>query len=166
MVPGISYLLHTVRDVGLMSCEHDTDGAVYTLGTSTRSFDEFAALLSSHGIQVVADVRRFPSSRFEHFCQPNLARSLAEMGIEYIYMGGELGGYRKGGYRGFTATAEFQEAVAELERVARERETAVVCAERFPWHCHRRFIALELEGRGWQVIHIIDGGKVWRPGQG
>jgi uncharacterized protein (DUF488 family) len=29
--------------------------------------------------------------------------------------------------------------------------------------CHRRFIALELEKRGWQVSHIIDKERNWVP---
>jgi len=51
----------------------------------------------------------------------------------------------------------------KLEKVARERRAAIICAERFPWRCHRRFIALELEKQGWQVNHIIDREKEWLP---
>ena len=76
---------------------------VYTLGTSTRSPQEFIDLLSSHGVEVVVDVRKFPSSRFEHFHRGKLASLLSESGIDYVYMGEELGGYRRGGYQNFTA---------------------------------------------------------------
>ena len=136
---------------------------IYTLGTSTRSAEEFVRLLTGHGMEVVVDVRRFPSSRFEHFRGEKLAGLLAEVGIDYIYMGEELGGYRREGYQNFTTTFEFQSSLKKLEEVARERKTAIICAERFPWHCHRRFIALELEKQGWQVKHIIDQGKEWLP---
>lgn len=136
---------------------------VYTLGTSTRSVEEFIELLTSHGVAVVVDVRRFPSSRLEHFSRESLAGLLREVGIEYIYMGAELGGYRQGGYRTFTTTSEFQEGVKELAKVAGERRVAIVCAERFPWRCHRRFISAELEKQGWQVNHIIDKERDWLP---
>ena len=136
---------------------------VYTLGTSTRSPEEFIELLTSYSVEVVVDVRRFPSSRFEHFAKEKLAKLLTEAGIDYIYMGEELGGYRQGGYQNFTTTSEFRMGVKKLEEVAREKRVAIVCAERFPWRCHRRFIALELEKQGWQVNHIIDQGRTWLP---
>jgi len=50
-----------------------------------------------------------------------------------------------------------------LEDIASKGASVIVCAERFPWKCHRRWIARELHRRGWQVEHIIDKGKVWIP---
>ena len=134
---------------------------IYTLGTSTRTPQEFIELLTSHGVEVVVDVRKFPSSRFEHFHREKLVTLLSEGGIDYVYMGEELGGYRRGGYRSFTATSEFRNGLTKLEEIARIKRAAIICAERFPWRCHRRFIALELEKRGWQVNHIIDQGRDW-----
>ena len=136
---------------------------IYTLGTSTRSRAEFVDLLLGHGVELVVDVSRFPSSKFEHFCRDNLETMLRDSGIDYLHMGEDLGGYRRGGYEGFTAAPEFQAGLSRLEEVARDRRTAIVCAERFPWRCHRRFIARELEKRGWQVIHMIDPGRDWAP---
>jgi len=136
---------------------------VYTLGTSTRSPAEFVGLLTSHGVEVVVDVRRFPSSRLEHFSGKNLCNVLGEAGIDYVHMGEELGGYRRGGYQTFTTTSEFQEGLNKLAKVARERRVAIVCAERLPWRCHRRFISAELENQGWQVSHIIDQERDWLP---
>lgn len=69
----------------------------------------------------VVDVRRFPSSRFEHFRREKLAGLLSEAGIGYVYMGEELGGYRRGGYQNFTATPEFQTGLKRMEEVARRR---------------------------------------------
>ena len=138
---------------------------VYTLGTSTRSLEEFIQLLTSHSVGAVIDVRRFPSSRFEHFCREKMEGLLPEAGIEYIYLGQELGGYRRGGYQNFTATSQFQTGIRKLEEIARKLNTAIICAERFPWRCHRRFIAIELEKRGWQVSHIIDERRDWVPGR-
>ena len=141
----------------------ERDKLIYTLGTSTRSGEEFIELLTGHGVEVVVDVRRFPSSRFEHFCRKELARLLNEAGIDYVYMGEELGGYRRGGYQNFTTKSEFQMGVKKLEEIARKRRATIVCAERFPWRCHRRFIALELEKQGWQVNHVIDKERDWLP---
>jgi uncharacterized protein (DUF488 family) len=81
---------------------------IYTLGTSTRSSEEFLSLLRRHGVDTVVDVRKSPKSRFEWFCEERLTDLLNEAGIDYINMGRQLGGYRKGGYEAFTTTAEFQ----------------------------------------------------------
>jgi len=141
----------------------EANRVVYTLGTSTRTLEEFTALLKHLGVEVVVDVRRFPSSRFEYFRKEELARSLPEAGIDYCHLGGELGGYRSGGYQAFLATEEFKQGLGKLEEIARERKTAIVCAERLPWRCHRRFIGGELERRGWRVIHVIDERRSWSP---
>jgi uncharacterized protein (DUF488 family) len=135
----------------------------YTLGTSIRSEEEFIAILRNYHIETVVDVRSFPQSRFEHFRREHLDRMLEGVGIGYVYLGKELGGFRKGGYLAYTGTAPYQEGIGNLERVGREGVTAFLCAERFPWKCHRRFIASSLEERGWKVLHIIEKGRVWRP---
>lgn len=137
---------------------------IYTLGTSTRSIEEFIRLLKSHGVEAAVDVRRFPASRFEHFHGEKLSRFLEKSGIQYIHMGEELGGHRRGGYKSFMETETFLLGLDRLEEIAADRRTAIVCAERFPWRCHRRFIAAGLEGRGWDVCHIIDEGRDWNPG--
>ena len=136
---------------------------IYSLGTSTRSKAEFVALLQNYGVEMVIDVRRFPTSRFEHFKQPSLARLLTQLHIEYLHLGNQLGGYRKGGYQAFTATPEFKQGLKDIEKAGRQKRSVILCAERLPWRCHRRFIASELEKRGWQVEHIIDENKTWRP---
>ena len=129
---------------------------IYTLGTSTRSAEEFVSLLSSLGAEAVADVRRFPSSRYEHFKRENLARLLQEAGLAYIYLGEEMGGYRRGGYESFLDSEQFRQGLEQLEAV-------IICAERLTWRCHRRFIGAELQRRDWEVIHVIDHNRMWQP---
>jgi len=114
-------------------------------------------------LEVVIDVRRFPTSRFEHFHRENLTKLLRGADVDYIYMGQELGGYRRGGYKSFTATPDFKAGLKKLEGIAETRRVAILCAKRFPWRCHRRFIALELLEQGWQVSHIIDQDRDWLP---
>jgi uncharacterized protein (DUF488 family) len=137
-------------------------GTIYTIGTSTRSAEDFTRLLTSRNVAVVVDVRRFPSSRFEHFSSENFSRLLRHADIDYVHMGEELGGYRHGGYLAFTASSEFSEGMEKLIQIASRSMVALVCAERFPWRCHRHFISAELEKQGWQVIHIIDQERDWQ----
>jgi uncharacterized protein (DUF488 family) len=41
-----------------------------------------------------------------------------------------------------------------LEDLARERRTAVMCAEADWTRCHRRLLADALTVRGWRVLHL------------
>ena len=134
---------------------------VHTLGTSTRTEEEFMELLKGYHIEALIDVRRFPTSRWEHFKKENLRAHLQKEKIQYSYLGKELGGYRKGGYERYIKSTSFQEGIETLEKIAIKQSLVVVCAERLPWRCHRRFIAQVLQQRGWRVIHIIDKQRVW-----
>jgi uncharacterized protein (DUF488 family) len=137
---------------------------VYSLGTSTRSIEEFLNILKLKGITRVCDVRSFPrSKRYPHFSSQPLAASLREAGIIYLWLGGDLGGYRNGGYESHMKTPEFLKGLEELEDMACEAPTAFICAELLPWRCHRRFIGNALQARGWRVVHIIDAGRNWAP---
>ena len=62
-------------------------------------------------------------------------------------------------------TAAFEEGLVELEGMASQVPSVVVCAEALPWRCHRRYIARALEERGWEVVHIIDASRDWVPGE-
>ncbi len=128
---------------------------IWTIGTSDRSMEEFLQLLDAYELQAIADVRRFPTSRHAHFRQENLKESLINSGIEYHHFG-ELGGYRKGGYRQYMTTEEFERGITRLEALASSRRVAIMCAELLFFRCHRRFIADALKERGHTVIHIID----------
>jgi uncharacterized protein (DUF488 family) len=134
---------------------------IYSLGSSVRGKDEFIRILKDFGIKKLADVRRFPVSRFDYFGKDKLCSFLKKNAVEYLYLGDKLGGFRQGGYQQYINTGDFLTGLEELKSVASMRKTAFMCAERFPWRCHRRFIAQVLEKQGWTVIHIIDEGKTW-----
>jgi len=136
---------------------------IYTLGTSRRSEEDFIEILFAYDIRLVIDVRSFPKSRIPIFKRENLEMLLSREGIEYHFLGAELGGFRKGGYIAYTITEAFINGVDKLESLAQTKTSVIVCAERFPWKCHRKWIARELNKRGWKVEHIIDKGKVWIP---
>ncbi len=136
---------------------------VYTLGTNRRTEEDFIEILLSYNIQSLIDVRSFPRSRIPIFIKENLETILIQEGIDYHYLGKELGGLRKGGYISYIITDEFNKGIRLLESIALQKTSVIVCAERFPWKCHRRWIARELQKRGWKVEHIIDKGKVWVP---
>jgi len=136
---------------------------IYTLGTSNRSQREFLEILGRYRIEAVADVRHFPTSRlFPHFKKENLEKFLKEKKIDYFHIE-KLGGFRDGGYESYMKTKEFKEGFENLIEIAKKKRTAIICAEKFPWKCHRAFVSQELEKKGFKVIHIIEKDKVWEP---
>lgn len=148
---------------------------IYTIGHSTRSFDEFLEMLQSFDIKLVADIRSLPGSRkFPHFDKEVLAESLEKAGIQYLHMA-DLGGRRKvksdsqntrwnnlsfRGYADYMETEEFEKAVVGLEQLALKQTTAYMCSEAVWWRCHRSMVSDYLLVRDWQVYHIMGVGKV------
>ncbi|HMK55650.1 MAG TPA: DUF488 domain-containing protein [Dissulfurispiraceae bacterium] len=136
---------------------------IFTIGTSSRSEEDFIEILLFYRIEVVIDVRSYPKSKIPTFNQAYLSGLLQREGLQYVYMGRELGGLRKGGYGAYAKTEEFRLGIEKLEGIATVAPAVVMCAERFPWKCHRRWIARELHFKGWTIEHIIDKGKLWIP---
>jgi len=136
------------------------DKIIHTLGTGSRSAEEFLGLLRVHDLEMVTDIRSFPASRFPHFRQEVLRQSLGEAGIGYVYLGKELGGRRPGGFEAYTQTSAYLQGVEGLERLATRCRCVILCAERLPERCHRRFITRSLEERGWKVMHLIDKNRI------
>jgi uncharacterized protein (DUF488 family) len=146
---------------------------IFTIGHSTHPGERFLALLRVHGIELLADVRRYPGSRrHPQYNTEALAGALGNEGISYRPLGGPLGGRRspRRGDRGAGAsfrayaehmrTQEFADGLEELERLGRKLRTAVMCAEG-DWHrCHRQLIADALQAHGWRVLHISPGGAL------
>ncbi|WP_456477777.1 DUF488 domain-containing protein [Geoglobus ahangari] len=150
--------------------------AVYTLGHSSRSFEEFLRILKRFEIAVLADVRRFPSSKFEHFRKEYLERALPENGIEYVWFE-ELGGYRRRvledspnkaiesegfrNYADYMLTEEFRRAAEKLVELVLKKKVAIMCAEKLYWRCHRMLLSDYLHAvLGFEVLHIIDASSV------
>lgn len=141
---------------------------IYTIGHSTRSFDELVHLLAASGVKRLADIRRYPGSRrYPHVSRDALAAELPKRGIDYVHMP-ELGGRRNPskdsvndalkndqfrGYADYMGTQEFAEAVERL--LSMDGPTAIMCAEAVPWRCHRNFVADDLVRRGVEVVHIV-----------
>ena len=144
---------------------------LWTIGHSTRTLEEFLALLAAFRIEAIADVRRFPGSRrWPQFARDALAASLPAHGIGYQWFP-QLGGRRRArpdspntawrnaafrGYADHLASAEFTEGLAGLLAFAAHQRTAIMCAEAVWWRCHRSIIADVLKQRGIEVIHILD----------
>jgi uncharacterized protein (DUF488 family) len=129
---------------------------IRTLGHGTLSKDEFLAVVSDAGLEVVADIRRFPGSRRNpHFASEEMAVWLPERGVDYRWLSA-LGGRRTPtsqspnvalrneqfrSYADYMTSNEFAEGVVDLCALAQHRRVAAMCAETVWWRCHRRLLA-------------------------
>jgi uncharacterized protein (DUF488 family) len=143
---------------------------LYTVGHSNHSIEHFQALLQRHAIEVVADVRSRPYSRFvPHFGKERLARLLEDAGIGYLSLGRELGGKPPKGkthappvtYQARVAQPEFRDGVDRLLRVAGASRVALLCRERDPLDCHRfHLVCRYLRPLALEIRHILPGGEL------
>lgn len=151
---------------------------IYTIGHGNRSAAEFIELLQAAGVEDLDDVRAHPGSRrHPQFSQATLAHDLPAAGVAYRWEGAALGGRRRSrqgsrnvalrnasfrAYADHMQTAEFRAAIEGLMRRSSSLPTAIMCAERLPWHCHRYLIADYLVAHGAEVVHLIAPGAARR----
>lgn len=158
---------------------HDLVATIYTIGHSTRSLDELVAALQGHGIATLVDIRSFPMSRrLPHFNRESLERELPSHGITYVWMK-DLGGRRKKtrddsanvglrnesfrNYADYMMTDEFASVIDRLLEIADREKTAIMCAERVYFQCHRMLVSDYLVAHGQTVLHIDDEKRPARP---
>jgi uncharacterized protein (DUF488 family) len=136
------------------------------------------ALLREAGVDVLADVRTVPRSRFNpHFNSDVLPATLAAAGIGYRHLAA-LGGLRhrpKGAppsrntlwrsepfrnYADYALTPAFRAGLDELRALAGRHTPAIMCAEAVWWRCHRRIVTDYLLNDGAEVRHIMAPGQI------
>ena len=145
---------------------------VFTIGHSTRTWKVFLELLRVHGIKRVIDVRSIPRSRHNpQFNRETLSAKLRSAKIGYVHVR-KLGGLRNArrdspnmgwhnaSFRGFAdymQTPDFEAGLERLIKLAKQKKSALMCAEAVPWRCHRSLIADALMVRGIHVADIMSG---------
>lgn len=161
---------------------------IYTIGHSNQEMKKFLRLLDRYRIDVLADVRSAPYSRWvPHFGKESLEQAVAATGREYIYLGRELGGrpdpasnpnlYDDEGHVRYDRVADlesFKSAIQTLVDRASSQRVAIMCSEDDPESCHRRLlIGRVLTGSYSTELHHIrrDGSetvetRVRLPGEG
>jgi uncharacterized protein (DUF488 family) len=143
---------------------------LYTIGHSNHTIEKFVDLLKQHKIEVVADVRSAPYSRYcPQFNKDILAARLEAAGVGYMFLGKELGGrpddpccYENGrvNFQLVAERKEFREGLQRLLAEALKYRVAIMCAEKDPLDCHRTILVCRsLKGESIQIKHILgDGG--------
>lgn len=136
---------------------------LFTIGHSTHGISKFLDLLKMHAIEVLADVRSRPYSRFPWFCRPALEKELRAHGIRYVFLGDEFGARReeRACYIGLRAdygliakTPAYQSGLARLRTGVSRFRVALVCAEWDPLDCHRTILICR-DAREFADIHHI-----------
>lgn len=144
---------------------------VYTIGHSTRAFDDVLGMLRANGVTELADIRHFPSSRrLPQWNREAIEQALpGDIGYRWLPA---LGGRRHTpagtpspndfwrvaafrAYADYMATPEFAAGLAELTALAETGRPAIMCSEAVPWRCHRRLVTDALLMRGVDVFDIL-----------
>jgi uncharacterized protein (DUF488 family) len=150
---------------------------LYSIGHSNHPWETFLGLLQRHEIQVLADVRSAPYSKYSpHFDRRPLEAATREAGLEFVYLGRELGGrpdgdeyYDEDGHVRYWRRAQAAEFLTGIERLERGRaryRIAMMCSEEDPAECHRHLLIARVLGeRGVAVAHIRGDGRLQAAGE-
>jgi uncharacterized protein (DUF488 family) len=170
--------MNTTEALSVVEGGESKVGEIWTIGHSTRSTEEFLALLHDHAIDSLVDVRSFPGSRrCPQFGRETMSTWLADDAITYQHAS-DLGGRRNRqhdvdpainaawrnasfrNYADYTLGDAYQAGIVQLAIMAQTSRVAFMCSEALPWRCHRSLIANTLVARDWAVHHLMSVGKV------
>ena len=150
----------------------DSFHPLYTIGHSNLELGTFLSILQEREISLLVDVRSRPRS-FHHpqFTQPEFEQAVRQAGVNYLFLGEELGGrpedpraYRPNGvvdYRAWRRSRAIRDGFERLLQELSRRLSALLCAEEDPITCHRfLMICPELTLAGVEPLHLRKGGLV------
>ncbi len=139
---------------------------VFTIGYGAREMDAFVAVLQTHQIAYLLDVRSKPYSRFKpDFSKQNLEEHLKKVGIRYVFLGDTLGGqpddptcYSNGkvDYEKLEQQLFYRQGIGRLRQAWQQQlRVTIMCSEGKPEQCHRsKLIGKTLTAEGILVMHI------------
>jgi uncharacterized protein (DUF488 family) len=134
--------------------------AVYSLGHSNQTLEEFLALLQRREIKLLMDCRSTPYCHYsQHFDREELVHSLLAAGIRYMFAGDQLGGRPEAAppsdYAEMANRPAFRRGIEMILQAGRGEPLCLLCSEEDPRRCHRsQLIAHELLSAGVDVRHI------------
>ena len=147
-------------------CVQPGEPELLSIGHSTQSLEDLVALLQQHRIEVVGDVRTSPFSRFNpQFNRRDLQLGLNEAGIQYVFLGAELGGRPDGDefydpdshvlYGRMAETPEFKAGLSRLLDGTKRFRVAMMCSEEDPVESpSRRLLPVRRQGRPGQSAGV------------
>ena len=169
----VAWLPNTpVREYQKSNIKMTSSQILYTIGHSNHAEETFIGLLRQHSIEILADVRSQPYSKYTpHFNQSNLQAILPREHVQYLFMGDQLGGRPAGdefydvrGHVLYHRVADadfFLKGLTRLEQGVTSFRVAIMCSEENPLVCHRhRLVARVLHKRGVPIQHIRQDGRL------
>lgn len=146
---------------------------LFTIGHSSLPIDAFIDLLKANGVEVVVDVRSQPfSRRFPQFSYEALKGALKHSGMQYVFLGRELGARREerevyvdgqAKYELISQCTSFQIGIRRLIVGVQRFRIALMCAEKDPLTCHRTILVCRhLKPYDLAIIHILSDGALER----
>lgn len=144
---------------------------LYTIGHSNCPLERFVELLSRHLVTVVCDVRSRPYSQYNpQFNREPLQKALEANGIEYVFMGWELGALSddpdccvdgKVQFDRLANTTLFQEGLKRLRKGICSHRVSLMCAEKDPVSCHRMILVCRnMRSDDLKIRHILEDGAI------
>jgi uncharacterized protein (DUF488 family) len=145
---------------------------LFTIGHSNEDMSDLLGVLVRHEIRILCDVRSRPGSfRFPQFNREALEKRVTAAKLRYEFFGEQLGGrpldsryYLPDGLVDYGArrrAPDFLEAVERAIALSRDENTALLCAEEDPLHCHRfLLIGPAVLEHGVMPIHLRCGGRI------
>jgi uncharacterized protein (DUF488 family) len=144
---------------------------LFTIGHSDHEMAEFVSLLTRHGVNAIADVRSQPYSRFNgQYNRETFAELLKRAGIQYVFLGRELGARRseresyhekQARYDLIARLPAFREGLDRLRKGVRTHRISLLCAEKDPLTCHRTILVCRhLRSEPIDIRHILEDGSI------
>jgi len=145
-----------------------------TIGYEGCTITEVLTELAAAKIGLLIDVRAVPRSRKPGFSKRQLAAGLDEKGIPYVHLQA-LGTPKPGRdavraghpeimervFREHMTSDRSQAELAQVNTLAREARTCLLCFERDPACCHRRIVAEMIAADTGQVIVHLSTPRSW-----
>jgi uncharacterized protein (DUF488 family) len=148
-----------------------TKPSLFTIGHSDHEISEFISLITRHGVNVIADVRSQPYSHYSRqFNRETFAELLKHAGIQYVFLGRELGARRteresykdkRARYDLISRLPAFREGLERLRHGLATYRIALLCAEKDPITCHRTILVCRhLRSEHIDIWHILEDGLI------
>ena len=144
---------------------------LYTIGHSNHNMGTFLDLLRRHEMSMLVNVRSSPYSQHNwQFNRESLIEALKNRGVEYVFLGRELGARRdepqcyvrqKVQYGRVAQLPIFKQGLDFLRHVAAKERAALLCAEKDPLACHRAIlICRQLRKETISILHVLEDGTI------
>ena len=143
---------------------------LFTIGHSTHTAEKFLDLVRQHKIEAIGDVRSNPFSAWTpQFNRTALEPALRQAGIQYVFLGDELGARRVerevyidgvARYERIAKLPAFQSGLERVRKGARKFRLALMCAEKDCLECHRTILVCRHLRRDLNIGHIQEDGAI------